>query len=231
MPRKNTAAAASSATTVPSSATTVPSSATTIPSSATTATSSSWSSIQSPPSTLTPIVSRQPGSPLSPSDRASYIDTIRYLQSENSRLKREVQITQKTVTRAVTREMSNIEAGYSVVIYNKRKRLDETDTERVLLELNIKRLRNDNKHLKSKLEKKIKNWQIAERNAVIHEKCSSDLNLNRIKERVDFAEAIISRVLCVSWKSPGKRSIFLPQMAVYMQTQRGLDFTDIIHQA
>ncbi|XP_029680138.1 ubiquitin conjugation factor E4 B-like, partial [Formica exsecta] len=150
--------------------------------------------------------------------------------------------------------MSNIEAGYSVVIYNKRKRLDETDTERVLLELNIKRLRNDNEHLKSKLEKKTKNLQIAERNAMIHEKCSCDLQswancetLTEIerskqvkvlltfkhwmKERDDFANVIISRVLCVSWKSPIEGSIFLPQMAAYIQTQRQLDFSDIIRQA
>ncbi|XP_029668537.1 ubiquitin conjugation factor E4 B-like isoform X2 [Formica exsecta] len=268
MPRKNTAAAASSATTVPSSATIAASSATTVPSFATTVlssattvlssattipsfttntASSSWSIIQSPPSTLAPIVSRQPGSPLSPSDRASYIDTMRYLESENSRLKREVQTTQETFTR----EMSNIET----VLSNKRKLLDEADTERVKFELNIKRLRNDNEDLKNKLEKKTKNLQIAERNAMIHEKCSCDLQswakcktLTEIesskqlkvlltfkhwmKERDDFANVIISRVLCVSWKSPIEGSIFLPQTsAAYMQTQRSMNCSDIIHQA
>ncbi|XP_029670993.1 LOW QUALITY PROTEIN: ubiquitin conjugation factor E4 B-like [Formica exsecta] len=75
-----------------------------------------------------------------------------------------------------------------------------------------------------KLEKKTKNLQIAERNAVIHE-----VDMKSI--RVDFAEAIISHVLCVSWKSSIKGSIFLPQMAEYMQTQRGLDFSKIIYQA
>ncbi|XP_070161316.1 ubiquitin conjugation factor E4 B-like isoform X2 [Polyergus mexicanus] len=90
---------------------------------------------------------------------------------------------------------------------------------------------------------------------MIHEKCSSDLQSlakcktlteiescskqlkallplkHLVKERVDLANIIISRVLCVSWKSPIKGSIFLPQMAAYMQTQRQLDFSDIIHQA
>ncbi|XP_070161317.1 ubiquitin conjugation factor E4 B-like isoform X3 [Polyergus mexicanus] len=196
MPRKNTA----------SSATTVPSSAITAASSTTTTASSSWSIIQSPPNTLTPIVDRWPdnlnGRP------ESYIETMRYLESENSRF-----------------------------------------------ELNIKCLRGDNEDLKNKLEKKTKNLQIAEQNAMIHEKCSSDLQSlakcktlteiescskqlkallplkHLVKERVDLANIIISRVLCVSWKSPIKGSIFLPQMAAYMQTQRQLDFSDIIHQA
>ncbi|XP_029679910.1 ubiquitin conjugation factor E4 B-like, partial [Formica exsecta] len=84
----------------------------------------------------------------------------------------------------------------------------------------------------SRLEEKTKNLQIAERNAMIHEKCACDLHLNQMKERVDFAEAIISRVLCVSWKSPIEGSIFLPQTsAAYMQTQRRMNFSDIIHQA
>ncbi|XP_029666096.1 lamin-C-like [Formica exsecta] len=124
--------------------------------------------------------------------------------------------------------MSNIEA----VLSNKLKLLDEADTKRVTLELNIKRLRDDNEDLKNKLEKKTKNLQIAERNAMIHEKGSSDLQswakcntLTEIESRskqlkallalkhqvmkmqVDFASVIISRVLCVSWKSPIKGSI------------------------
>ncbi|XP_029663041.1 ubiquitin conjugation factor E4 B-like [Formica exsecta] len=247
MPRKSTAAAA---TTVPSSATTVTSSATIVPSfvasSTTTTTSSSWSIIQSPPSTLTPIVDRWPGNPLNLNDRpASYIETIRYLESENSRLKREVQTTQETFTR----EMSNMEA----VLSNKRKLLDVADTERVKLELNIKRLRDDNEDLKNKLEKKTKNLQIAERNAMIHEKCSSDLQSwvkcktltekqsdrskalldalkHQGKEQIDFTNVVISRVLCISWTRPIEGSIFLPQMA-YMQTQRRMNSSDIIHQA
>ncbi|KAM0732007.1 Ubiquitin conjugation factor E4 B [Formica fusca] len=223
--------AASSATTVPSSATTVPSSATTVPSFATTTASSSWSIIQSPPSTLTPIVDRWPGNPLNLNDRpASYIG------------KRE-QTTQETFTR----EMSNIEAEFS----NKRKLLDEVTTERVKLELNIKRLWEDLK----KLEDKAKNMQIAERNAMIHEKYVCDLqslpNCETLteterskqskvwhtfkywlKERDDFACDIISRVLCVSWKSPVEGSIFLPQIsAAYIQRDRSINYSIIIHQA
>ncbi|XP_050451452.1 lamin Dm0-like isoform X2 [Cataglyphis hispanica] len=156
-------------------------------SSAATAASSSSSSIQSPPSTSTPIVGRRPGSPLSPTrysrmqekqdlqnlnDRlACYIEKVRHLETENSRLTREVQTTQETVTR----EVSNIKAMYEHELSDARKLLDETARERAKLEIDTKRLWDDNEDLKSKLEKKTKDLQIAERNAMIYETRCSDL--------------------------------------------------------
>ncbi|EFN62381.1 Lamin-C [Camponotus floridanus] len=159
------------------------------PSSATIASSSS-ASLQSPSNpqgTSTPIVGRRPGSPLSPTrysrmqekqdlqnlnDRlACYIEKVRHLETENSRLTREVQTTQETVTR----EVSNIKAMYEHELSDARKLLDETARERAKLEIDTKRLWDDNEDLKSKLEKKTKDLQIAERNAMIYETRCSDL--------------------------------------------------------
>ncbi|XP_029674814.1 ubiquitin conjugation factor E4 B-like isoform X2 [Formica exsecta] len=52
-----------------------------------------------------------------------------------------------------------------------------------------------------------------------------------IEVTTDHIHVVISRVLCISWKSPIEGSIFLPQTAAYTQTQRQLDFSDIINQA
>ncbi|XP_029672500.1 ubiquitin conjugation factor E4 B-like [Formica exsecta] len=224
----------SSATTVTSSATTVSSSATTVPSSATTVPSLAITIIQPPPGTLTPIVDRWPGNPLNLNDRpASYIETMRYLESENSRLKREVQTTQETFTR----EMSNIEA----VLSNKLKLLDEADTKRVTLELNIKRLRDDNEDLKNKCiplfnecSCDLQSWAKCKTLTEIESSKQVEVLLTSkhwMKERDDFAKVIISRVLRVSWESPIEGSIFLPQTAAYMQTQRRINCSAIIHQA
>ncbi|XP_008554523.1 lamin-C isoform X1 [Microplitis demolitor] len=145
------------------------------------------SSVQSPqPSTSTPI-GRRPGSPLSPTrysrlqekqdlqnlnDRlACYIEKVRHLESENSRLSREVQTSQEIVTR----EVSNIKSMYEHELSDARKLLDETAKERAKLEIDTKRLWDDNEDLKAKLEKKIKDLQISERNAILYETRYNDL--------------------------------------------------------
>lgn len=134
----------------------------------TAATSSSSSSsmsatVQSPePSISTPIGGRRPGSPLSPTrysrlqekqdlqnlnDRlACYIEKVRHLESENSRLTREVQTSQEIVTR----EVSNIKSMYEHELSDARKLLDDTARERAKLEIDTKRLWDDNEDLKTK---------------------------------------------------------------------------------
>ncbi|KAK0081124.1 hypothetical protein PV325_012733 [Microctonus aethiopoides] len=153
----------------------------------TVAASSSVSSIQSPqPSTSTPI-GRRPGSPLSPTrysrlqekqdlqnlnDRlACYIEKVRHLESENSRLSREVQTSQEIVTR----EVSNIKSMYEHELSDARKLLDDTARERAKLEIDTKRLWDDNEDLKIKLDKKTKDLQIAERNVILFETRCGDL--------------------------------------------------------
>jgi lamin B len=102
---------------------------------------------------------------------ACYIEKVRFLETENSRLNREVQTTQETVTREVT----NIKTMYEHELSDARKLLDETARERAKLEIDTKRLWDDNEDLKSKLDKKTKDLHIAERNAMIFETRCNDL--------------------------------------------------------
>lgn len=152
-------------------------------------TTSNVSSLQSPqPSTSTPKVgSRRPGSPLSPTrysrlqekhdlqnlnDRlACYIEKVRHLETENSRLSREVQTSQEVVTR----EVSNIKSMYEHELSDARKLLDDTARERAKLEIDTKRLWDDNEDLKAKLDKKTKDHQVSERNSSIYETRCNDL--------------------------------------------------------
>lgn len=154
--------------------------------------SSNTSSIQTPPPpppphSSTPIGGQRPGSPLSPTRYsrlqekqdlqnlnnrlACYIDKVRHLEAENSRLTREVHTTQETTTR----EVSNIKSMYEQELSDTRKLLDDTAKERAKLEIDTKRLWDTNEELKNKLEKKTKDLQIAERNLSLYEARINDL--------------------------------------------------------
>lgn len=151
---------------------------------------SNTSTIQTPPPpphSSTPIGGQRPGSPLSPTRYsrlqekkdlqnlnnrlACYIDKVRHLEAENSRLTREVHTTQETTTR----EVSNIKSMYEQELSDTRKLLDETAKERAKLEIDTKRLWDCNEELKNKLEKKTKDLQITERNLSLYEARNNDL--------------------------------------------------------
>lgn len=128
---------------------------------------------QSQSSTATPVNLR-PSSPLSPTrhsriaekvelqnlnDRlACYIDRVRYLETENARLSVEVQTSQETVTR----ETSNIKQMYEHELSDARKLLDETAREKAKLEIDTKRLWEENHDLRQRLERTAKELAAAE---------------------------------------------------------------------
>ncbi|KAJ9584207.1 hypothetical protein L9F63_021442 [Diploptera punctata] len=135
-----------------------------------------------------PSTSSRPGSPLSPTrysrlqekadlqnlnDRlACYIDRVRQLEAENSRLTREVQTSQETVTREVT----SIKSMYENELADARKLLDDTARERAKLEIDTKRLWEENDDLKFRLDKKTKDLAIAEKSVQMYESRVSDLS-------------------------------------------------------
>lgn len=79
---------------------------------------------------------------------AGYIDRVRFLEQENQRLTVEVRTTRETVTR----ETSNIKSMFEHELADARKVLDETAREKARLEIDIKRLSEENDDLKQRYD-------------------------------------------------------------------------------
>ncbi|XP_017866108.1 PREDICTED: lamin-C isoform X1 [Drosophila arizonae] len=103
---------------------------------------------------------------------ACYIDRMRHLENENARLTQEVHMAQETVNR----ETSNLKAVYEKELAAARKLLDETAKEKAKLEIDIKRLWEENDDLKQRLDKKIKEANVAENNARLYESRYTEVN-------------------------------------------------------
>lgn len=132
--------------------------------------------------------SARPSSPLSPTrlsrlqekadlqnlnDRlACYIDRVRFLEQENSRLTMEVRTSQETVTR----EVSNIKQMYEHELTDARKLLDETAREKAKLEIDAKRIWEENEDLKKRLDRKSKEAADYERSARANEARANELS-------------------------------------------------------
>lgn len=135
----------------------------------------------------TPISSARPSSPLSPTrhsrlveknelqnlnDRlAAYIDRVRNLENENARLSTEITCYRDTTTREVT----NIKSMYEHELSDARKLLDETSKEKAKLEIDIKRIFEENEDLKKRLDKRNKECISAENNYRLFEQKFHDL--------------------------------------------------------
>ncbi|XP_037958239.1 lamin Dm0 [Teleopsis dalmanni] len=157
-----------------------------------------------PGSTSTPVVSgtNRPSSPLSPTrhsrlqekaelqnlnDRlACYIDRVRNLETENARLSIEVQTSRETVSR----EATNIKSIYENELCDARRLLDDTAREKAKLEIDLKRLWEENEELKAKLDRKSKECAVSEANARKYETRASDLNSKYIAANAERKRAI-----------------------------------------
>lgn len=117
---------------------------------------------------------------------ATYIDKVRYLEAENNRLTREIQSTQETVTR----EVSNIKSMYDHELSDARKLLDETHREKARLEIDVKRLLDENDELKADLAKKSKDLVLAENSARIYETRCNELQLKYNQANGDAKKAM-----------------------------------------
>ncbi|KAM8713467.1 hypothetical protein ACLKA7_013735 [Drosophila subpalustris] len=103
---------------------------------------------------------------------ACYIDRMRHLENENGRLTQELHLAQDTVNR----ETSNLKAVYEKELAAARKLLDETAKEKAKLEIDIKRLWEENDDLKQRLDKKTKEATVAENNARLYESRYTEVN-------------------------------------------------------
>ncbi|KAH8410322.1 hypothetical protein KR009_011891 [Drosophila setifemur] len=108
---------------------------------------------------------------------ATYIDRVRNLETENSRLSIEVQTTRDTVTR----ETTNIKNIFEAELLETRRLLDDTARDRARAEIENKRLWEENEELKTKLDKKTKECSTAEGNARMYESRANELG-NKYKE-------------------------------------------------
>lgn len=124
---------------------------------------------------------------------ATYIDRVRNLETENSRLSIEVQTTRDTVTR----ETTNIKNIYEAELLETRRLLDDTARDRARGEIDMKRLWEENEELKTRLDKKTKECSTAEGNARMYESRANELsnkfnqaNADRKKASDDLNEAL-----------------------------------------
>lgn len=163
-----------------------------------------------PGGTSTPLMtgSNRPASPLSPTrhsrlvekaelqnlnDRlAAYIDRVRNLETENSRLSIEVQTTRDTITR----EATNIKSMYENELGDARRLLDDTAREKAKLEIDIKRLWEENEELKTKLDKKTKECSIAEGELFLN---SIDMYVMYRYIQIFFCDYICSLCVYLIW--------------------------------
>lgn len=102
---------------------------------------------------------------------ACYIDRVRNLESENSRLTREVKTSQENITREVT----SVKSMYESELSEARKLLDELSREKAKLQIDTRRLYTENEELRNELEKKTNELNLVQTSLSVTENRLSDL--------------------------------------------------------
>lgn len=99
---------------------------------------------------------------------ACYIERVRFLEQENSRLSLELSAYQDTANR----EAASLKSMYESELSDARKLLDETAREKAKTEIDAKRFWEENDQLRMKLNRKTKELSELEKDARLHEsKC------------------------------------------------------------
>ncbi|XP_052893502.1 lamin Dm0-like [Anopheles moucheti] len=105
---------------------------------------------------------------------ACYIDRVRFLEQENSRLSLELSTMQDTAAR----EVSGLKAIYEHELADARKLLDETAREKAKMEIESKRTLEENDLLRTKLNRRTKEVSELEREARTNEARCIELTAN-----------------------------------------------------
>ncbi|XP_026465535.1 lamin-C-like [Ctenocephalides felis] len=103
---------------------------------------------------------------------ACYIDRVRHLEAENSRLRTKLRISKETETR----EALTLRTTYDKELSDARKLLDDTTRDKAKLEIDAQRLWEENHELKTRLDKKSKDLILAETDVRKYESKCSELN-------------------------------------------------------
>nr|AME17873.1 lamin [Euperipatoides rowelli] len=118
---------------------------------------------------------------------AAYIDKVRQLELDNSRLQVQIQSSQETVTREVT----NIKSMYEQELSDARKLLDDTAKEKAKLQIEVGKWKTEADELQLKLAKREKDLAAAEKSFLRAEGQVQDLQsrLNyALSERKKFED-------------------------------------------
>ncbi|XP_022239874.1 lamin Dm0-like [Limulus polyphemus] len=110
---------------------------------------------------------------------ASYIDHVRNLEAENSRLTRQVQTTQETVIKEIT----NIKSLYEQELSDARRLIDETAKDKAKLQIEAGRWKKEVEELQEKLKRKEKDLTTADRRVFYAESQSHELR-SRLNQAV-----------------------------------------------
>lgn len=105
---------------------------------------------------------------------ACYIERVRYLEQENSKLSLELASCQETANR----EVANLKAIYESELADARKLLDETARDKAKVEIDAKRFWEENDTLRIKLNKKIKELSEVEKYSRENESRCIELTAN-----------------------------------------------------